>query len=762
MALEAAWQERFGEQPEVFVANESVVVQLAHDLNANDILEMVPEHKLEDLLRQRLEGSGFFGARFRENAGRSLLLSKGKFNERKPLWMSRLQSQKLMDSVMKYEDFPILLETWRTCLQDEFDIDNLRLVLGELATGETTVSEIETATPSPFAQSVAWGQVNTYMYMSDSPKSNKTSNLSQTLLEEVVFSPGLRPSLDKALIAPFVNQRQRRLKGYAPADNEDLEDWVKERSVIPMEEWELLCASLSFEPDEDRFRAIGPLVVSVDDETRVREILSSPDTVAEQDIETLTANWLQYYGPVTANFVANQLTLGTDDLTPRLESLVDSNVLVSGELLADDSSHYFCDAANYEYLLRMQRASHRPRIEARPLPLITSFMHAWQSSYSTGDPLDCLFECIDRLRGLPLSAALWESEVLPCRLPDYRSSNLDLLFQEGELQWLGLGEKTVTFSFADDTDLFFDNESELPESTLLTDEFARYDFTGLLDKTGLGSEQLADNLWEEVWQSLISNNTMTALRKSIQNQFKTESITDSRRGRRGNFSRWQGSMPLSGNWYRVIRRRDELDLLEAQELEKDRARMMLNRYGIVFRELCARESSAVKWQRIFRALRLMELSGEVVSGHFFEQIPGPQFMTLTSLRFLQAHKGESAFFISAADPVSPSGLGFGLYGDQLPRRLPSNHLAFLGEQLILTSARNGELLQFLVPPDSPEIDAALSLLHHLAYRSFEPVRQLRIETINDEPAANSDYRAAIDARFNTFSDYKSIVLQREL
>ena len=125
MAFEAAWKEQWGEQPEVHASNDCLVLQLPHETNAATLLELVPAREVERLLRLRLEGSGFFGARFRENAGRALLLSKGRFNQRKPLWMSRLQSQKLMDAVFKYENFPILLETWRTCLADEFDLDGL-------------------------------------------------------------------------------------------------------------------------------------------------------------------------------------------------------------------------------------------------------------------------------------------------------------------------------------------------------------------------------------------------------------------------------------------------------------------------------------------------------------------------------------------------------------------------------------------------------------------------------------------------------------
>ena len=148
LALEAAWQQQHGEQPEVFVANESLVVQLPDDMDANNLLGLVTADAIEPLLRQRLEGSGFFGARFRENAGRALLLAKGRFNERKPLWMSRLQSQKLLDQVTKYEDFPILLETWRTCLRDEFDLDALRQLLDEINQGDIRVTEV--MTPAPF------------------------------------------------------------------------------------------------------------------------------------------------------------------------------------------------------------------------------------------------------------------------------------------------------------------------------------------------------------------------------------------------------------------------------------------------------------------------------------------------------------------------------------------------------------------------------------------------------------------------------------
>ena len=135
MALHAAWEERFGHSLEAYSSNDCVVLHLPHDADGAEVFSLVKSGEVERLLRRRLEGTGFFGARFRECAGRALLLPRARFRERMPLWMSRLRSQKLLDAVMRYDDFPILLEAWRTCLEDEFDLKNLERMLNEVETG---------------------------------------------------------------------------------------------------------------------------------------------------------------------------------------------------------------------------------------------------------------------------------------------------------------------------------------------------------------------------------------------------------------------------------------------------------------------------------------------------------------------------------------------------------------------------------------------------------------------------------------------------
>jgi len=244
LALAEAWEERFGDPVETFTSDDAVYLVLSREIAGAEVLSLVTGARLEELLRKRLEGSGFFGARFREAAGRALLLTRRRFNERLPLWVSRLRSKKLLAAVSNYPDFPLLLEAWRSCLQDEFDLDALRGLLAECETGAITWSETRTYTLSPFAQVASWRQMNEYVYIDDTPTGRTTSNLRGDLLQEVVFTPGLRPALPPAVIARFEAKRRRLAPGYSPGTHRDLLDWVKERLLIPQEEWQQLLAAI--------------------------------------------------------------------------------------------------------------------------------------------------------------------------------------------------------------------------------------------------------------------------------------------------------------------------------------------------------------------------------------------------------------------------------------------------------------------------------------------------------------------------------------
>ena len=780
MAFEAAWKEQWGEQPEVHASNDCLVLQLPHETNAATLLELVPAREVERLLRLRLEGSGFFGARFRENAGRALLLSKGRFNQRKPLWMSRLQSQKLMDAVFKYEDFPILLETWRTCLADEFDLDGLAQVLGELESGAIRVTDISTKSPSPFAQSIAWDQINLYMYMDDQPKADKQSKLRPDLLQEVLFSPNLRPLLSADIVTAFVERRQRRIPGYEPETPEDLLEWLKERTLLSETEFGALAKSTGLEGVQDRLaRGTGAhhaVVMALENTATLASVfdpgiaLSGPVTPIAarpfdaEALETHLGNWLQYQGPLPLETIVEAFPAPRYALKEALDNLVARRELVAGQLLEADQREHWCDADNYEMLLRLLRRARQPTLKPRPAHELTPFMYAWQTRFSTHDRLDQLFETLEYLRNYDAPAELWESELLPARLPDYDTQELDLLFQEGSLFWLGRGEKRVAFAFADDLDLLEAPPS--PDLSLFPDPRGRYDFGSLQDATEMETDDLAAQLWELTWTGVTCNDSLTALRRGIQSGFKAPSATKSASGmaktRRGAFNRWRKAVPFAGNWRAVPWPDQPPDILAEEERNRARARVLLDRYGVVFRELLLREAVPFQWRSVFRALRLMELSGEVLSGYFFHEIPGPQFATPAAVRMLQTFESKGVFWLNALDPLSLSGIGIRELQAGLPRRVAGNHVVYTDGKPALVSERFGRSLTISLGKDDPRLPEVLGILRHLLTRAFEPRRKVTIETVNSTPTTRSEYLAPLRDVFDVVVDYKSVYIQRRV
>ncbi len=835
MALDAAWEDRFGFRPEIYVGNDSIVVQLSHETGGEELISLVDSARVESLLRRRLEGSGFFGARFRECAARALLLPKGKFNQRIPLWLSRLRSQRLLEAVMKYDDFPILLETWRTCIQDEFDLESLKKVLSELERGSISWSEVHTSHPSPFAQSDWWRQINQYMYMDDSLKPDRRSRLRESLLREVVFTPGLRPAISRKVIDRFEMKRKRLSPGYSPQTARELLDWVVERVAIPKDEWLTLLRQVQRDHEvnpEELVDQLGDRLVRIEPQesdvslVAAREMLPQIKTMygpgkpiqieslagaplseesrhSENDHEdpeesaALLGQWLQFHGPVTMEFMRNTLGMEEERLRLALEDLVDSQKVIHGQLVTDGGENDVCDSENFEILLRSARAEAAPSFEPLGIEWLPLFLTDYQRiTRAQGSPagvqqddIEKLHACLGQLICYPVEANLWESEILPARLHPYDPSWLDSLLQEGGLFWLGSQDHHITFCFESDVDLLqqdqaqgkatdLDESEPIAESPgsdfqikLFRDPAARYDFSTLLEISKGGDEETARRLWDGIWSGRVTNDTFITLRRAVMNRFDLRRmITENAKRARDRVSRRRRlsmltekeNYPFVGNWRLIQKPEVSDDLLETEERRKDRVRLLLDRYGILFRELLQKEWPALRWSALFRALRIMELSGEVLSGIFFHGIPGPQFISQRAFRRLQQKLPEKKiFWINAADPVSLCGLQIDSLRGMLPAKASSTHLVYRGKDLKVISKRNGKDLSFLVPPHDPDLPDYFISLQHLLTRKFQPLRRIAIETINDERATESPYIPALRTAFDLSVDPKEVVLFRK-
>jgi ATP-dependent Lhr-like helicase len=293
------------------------------------------------------------------------------------------------------------------------------------------------------------------------------------------------------------------------------------------------------------------------------------------------------------------------------------------------------------------------------------------------------------------------------------------------------------------------------------------DFWQIADELDMTSEELTKALWNAAWRGAITNDSFDTLRRAALNKFTPSrepgsATRDSWPGRRRSATArqaWRSTRPLSGRWYLLHDyEAGEDDPITALERDKERARIVLARYGIVFRELLEREIAPLRWRRIFRALRLMELSGEVVAGSFVQGIPGVQFAHEHVVRALQESPDPRAiFWLSAADPISPSGLPVDLGHDDLPTRLPGSQLVFRGTELVMISRRNGGELIFRVPPDDGDLPRMMAPLRSLIGRRWNPKARVSVRVINGENARNSPYAdALLAACFRR--DYQKLVL----
>src|SRR5262249_34359781 len=176
-------------------------------------LVLVEPDAIEELVVRELSGSALFGARFRENAARSLLLPRAYPGKRTPLCQQRLKSQSLLEVAKRYVQFPVVLETYRGRLRGVFDLPGLRELLRGLDTGELSLVEVETQRASPFASSLLFDYVATYMYEGDTPNAERRAaalSLDRELLRELLGQEELRELIDPAALEQVELDLQHR------------------------------------------------------------------------------------------------------------------------------------------------------------------------------------------------------------------------------------------------------------------------------------------------------------------------------------------------------------------------------------------------------------------------------------------------------------------------------------------------------------------------------------------------------------------------
>lgn len=407
-----------------------------------------------------------------------------------------------------------------------------------------------------------------------------------------------------------------------------------------------------------------------------------------------------------------------------------------------------CDSDNLEMLLRMARRYRQPSFQALPLDQLTLFLATYQGIVPRGESLDELQQRLEQLFGWSAPVAAWEEYLLPSRMRNYRNEWLDSLMSSTDLIWFGSGKQRISLAFKQDLELYKAALSEDGDGAahLIPDRRGKYSFFEITGFSRLDTVRATELLWKEAWKGNITSDSFRTMRKGAMMGFTAQAFTDDEArltSRRSGFNRWKISRPLEGHWLRIDPMPGERDILEEQELAKDRIRQLLKRYGILFRELLSNELPLLQWKAVFRSLRLMELSGELVSGYFFEGISGLQFMSHEAFRLVQKPLPRDAiFWINAADPVSLCGLSLEAVKG-LPSRIASSHLVYQGARLVMISKRHGKSIDVFVAPGDAHLLDYFSLFKDLLTREFNPIQKITVEMINSEPVLRSPYAEAL-------------------
>jgi ATP-dependent Lhr-like helicase len=463
-------------------------------LRLPNLREWLPIAVLRDLSASEAErrvleevgSSSLFGARFRMNAARALLLPRGTPRRRMPLWLQPLKAHDQLQAVQEFPSFPILVETYRDVLQDAFDMPALARVLNDVATSRLSLRSVETMAPSPFAASLQFGFVMDWLYADDAPRAEQRAtllSLDRALLDELMGAEGADAST-LTMLGEILARRRGTAKGtrartadelavlidrasdlslndlydrVAPADERLQDDPVNEllqrmraiaidapngrgtteRRVILTESYPRYAAAFG----ENVFDTVyaGATLEPRQVSEVVPEALRRPVLTPAAARRDLLARFVSLGGAVSLDDILARYDFDRAWLEDRLADLTRAGKLVVGTFGGDVSARRWCSRRLLELARRRELAQARRQIEAVDLGRFSRFVQRWQhlepSSRELGD--EGTMRVVRQMYGLARPAELWEREYLAARVDGYDADVLSRLIALGELVWIG-------------------------------------------------------------------------------------------------------------------------------------------------------------------------------------------------------------------------------------------------------------------------------------------------------------------------------------
>ncbi len=750
-------------------------------------LILIDAEEATDLVLRQLSGTALFAAKFRESAARALLLPRRRAQGRAPLWQQRKRAYDLLSVASRYPSFPILLEAYRECMRDVFDMPALLETLRAIRQRNVRVHVADTRTPSPFASSLLFSYVANYIYDGDAPLAERRAqalSIDQEQLRDLLGDADLRELLDADAIHEVEEQLQGLLETQRVRSADGIHDLLLRVGDLTREELLRRLADPELIHQLDRLLRGRRLLeikiagekrlIAVEDAARYRDALGIPlppgiaaallHPVASPVLE-LVRRYARTHGPFTLREITARFALDASQVESALNALLLDGRIMEGGFCPGGVYREWCDAEVLRLIRRKSLARLRREVEPIEQQILARLATHWQGVLQRRRGLDALLDTIEHLQGAPLAASLLETSILPARLANYSPGSLDTLIAAGEVVWCGLdslGEHDgrIALFLADKLRTLLPPRAEPPlenplsprELTLL-EQLGRTGaafFTQLHEAVGGGYPgETLDALWSLVWRGLVTNDTFHALRAYVarpasSRQPKRQHNLPSFRSRR--------TTPPSaqGRWSLV-----PTALASPTEWSHAFANQLLNRYGVLTRESAASENLPGGFSAIYDVLKALEESGRIRRGYFVAGLGATQFALpaavdlLRSLRNGPPLEKPEMITLAATDPAN-------LYGSVLrwpaaeaedaPRTLTRSagaSVVLRNGEAVAYLRRNNPALQVFLPAEEPERSTTARDLSHflatLAQQDMERREDQRggmlISTINGQPVA---------------------------
>jgi ATP-dependent Lhr-like helicase len=784
MAVAGIIRRELGVDVETLWSDDGFVIRMPDVDTPPDPDWLLPDpEEVEALVLQQLGGTALFAARFRENAGRSLLLPKRRAGSRAPLWQQRKKAGDLLAVAARFGSFPVLLETYRECLRDIFDMPALVDTLLQIRKRTIKVAVVDPEAPSPFAASLLFGYVANFLYDGDAPLAERRAqalSVDQTQLRDLIGDAELRDLFDAGEMASVELQLQRLDSSRHARSADGVHDMLIEIGDLTADE----IAARSEAGVAGR--AIAELVrarrivsvpvaaeqryVAIEDAARYRDALGVPlppgipaalrQPVADP-VGDLVSRFARTHGPFHPADAAKRLGMPEGVVRAAVATLVERGRVLEGEFRPGGTSRELVDVNVLRQLRRRSVARLKREVEAVEPAALGRFAVGWHAIGGRRGGPDALLDVIEQLQGAPLPASIFEYDLLGARLRHYTPEWLDTLAAAGEIRWVGvepLGQRDgrIAIYLTDQMAALLPErgaDRTAPEEEAVLQWLSRHGasyFDALHTAAGGGFPgETVDTIWNLVWRGLLTNDTFVPLRAFT-----------ARRGHRRHTrpalqtfrSRRLVPPTAEGRWSLTQARTPTISAAERMTAV---ARQLLTRHGILTREALASEGLKGGFSGIYPSLRVMDDAGRVRRGYFVAGLGATQFALPGALDLLRSFRDPPddvvGVALAASDPANP-------YGTSLPWPSP-NLTRVVGATVILVDGalaaylgRGQRELTVSLPDEEPfrsrVARAAAAAIAAFARGDLRGRRALFLTTIDGRPAADHPFAAFLqDAGF---------------